>query len=96
MLACVPFLLIYLWKYRKKLLVLADVYKRQDLAFVTSIPNFTVLTPADPEQLYEAVKYAAEIQGPVYIRGGSGREVDVYAKDDIVSADGLGAVYRCV
>ena len=37
----------------------------EDLAFVTSIPNFTVLTPADPEQLYEAVKYAAEIQGPV-------------------------------
>ena len=33
----------------------------EDLAFVTSIPNFTVLTPADPEQLYEAVKYAAEL-----------------------------------
>ena len=61
----------------------------EDLAFVTSIPNFTVLTPADPEQLYEAVKYAAEIQGPVYIRGGSGREVDVYAKDAPFSKDGI-------
>ena len=60
------------------------------LPFVgTSIPNFTVLTPADPEQLYEAVKYAAEIQGPVYIRGGSGREVDVYAKDAPFSKDGI-------
>ena len=55
----------------------------------TGIPNFTVLTPADPEQLYEAVKYAAGIEGPVYIRGGSGREVDVYAKDAPFSRDGI-------
>ncbi len=61
----------------------------EDLAFITSLPNFTVLTPADPEQMYEAVKYAAEICGPVYIRGGSGREIEIYEKDAPFSRDGI-------
>lgn len=50
----------------------------EDLAVVSSLPNYTIFTPADPAQCYQAVKKAAEIEGPVYIRAGSGREVDVY------------------
>lgn len=61
----------------------------EDLAFVTSLPNFTVLTPADGNQLYHATKYAAEIDGPVYIRGGSGREADIFPLDAPFSLDGI-------
>lgn len=50
----------------------------EDLAVVSSLPNYTIFTPADPTQCYQAVKKAAEVEGPVYIRAGSGREVDVY------------------
>lgn len=50
----------------------------EDLAVVSSLPNYTIFTPADPAQCYQAVKKAAEVEGPVYIRAGSGREVDVY------------------
>lgn len=61
----------------------------EDLGILSSIPNFTILTPADPAQCYHAVKMAAEIDGPVYVRGGSGRETDVYAKDAPFSPDGI-------
>lgn len=50
----------------------------EELAVVSSLPNYTIFTPADPAQCYQAVKKAAEVEGPVYIRAGSGREVDVY------------------
>lgn len=61
----------------------------EDLAIVSAIPNFTVFTPADPAQCYHAVRMAAETEGPVYIRGGSGREIDVYTKDAPFSPDGI-------
>lgn len=61
----------------------------EDLAIVSALPNFTIFTPADPAQCYHAVQMAAEIQGPVYIRGGSGREVDVYDKNAPFSPDGI-------
>ena len=61
----------------------------EDLAIVSAFPNFTIFTPADPAQCYHAVRKAAEIQGPVYIRGGSGREVDVYDKDAPFAESGV-------
>lgn len=61
----------------------------EDLAIVSSIPNFTIFTPADPAQCYHAVRLAVETPGPVYIRGGSGREINVYDKDAPFSADGI-------
>lgn len=61
----------------------------EDLAVVSSLPNYTIFTPADAAQCYHAVKAAAEIQGPVYIRAGSGREVDVYDVDAEFSKDGI-------
>lgn len=61
----------------------------EDLAIVSSFPNFTILTPADPAQCYHAVKLAAEIEGPVYVRAGSGREVNVYEKTAPFSKDGI-------
>ena len=50
----------------------------EDLGILSSIPNFTIFTPADAGQTYHAMKEAYAIDGPVYIRAGSGREPDVY------------------
>ena len=61
----------------------------EDLSIVSALPNFTIYTPADPAQCYHAVRMAAEHQGPVYIRGGSGREVDVYDKNAPFSPEGI-------
>ncbi|MBQ1407430.1 MAG: transketolase [Eubacterium sp.] len=61
----------------------------EDLAIVSAFPNYTIFTPADPEQMYEAVKAAYDVEGPVYIRGGSGREVDVYEKGAPFAASGI-------
>ena len=46
----------------------------EDVAIMRAIPGITVLTPADESQIYQAVKEAAKIDGPVYVRCGSGRE----------------------
>ncbi|MDR0502159.1 MAG: transketolase family protein [Treponema sp.] len=40
----------------------------EDIAIMTAIPNMTVFTPADAEELRMAVRAAAAIEGPVYIR----------------------------
>lgn len=61
----------------------------EDLAILSAIPNFTIFTPADAAQTYGAVKEAYRIKGPVYIRAGSGREVDVYDKSAPFSPDGV-------
>jgi transketolase len=61
----------------------------EDLGILSSIPNFTILTPADPAQVYHAVRYAAETDGPVYIRAASGREAEVYPRDAAFNLRGL-------
>lgn len=61
----------------------------EDLAVVSSLPNYTIFTPADPAQCYQAVRLAVETEGPVYIRAGSGREVDIYEKNAPFSKDGI-------
>jgi len=50
----------------------------EDLGILSSIPNFKIFIPADAVQTYHAVKEAAKIKGPVYIRAGSGREQNIY------------------
>lgn len=61
----------------------------EDLGILSNIPNFTIFTPADGPQTYHAVKAAAEVDGPVYVRAGSGREADVYEKDVPFSMYGI-------
>lgn len=61
----------------------------EDIGILSNIPNFTLFTPADGSQTYQAVKEAAKIQGPVYIRAGSGREKDVFEKDAPFNMDGI-------
>ena len=40
----------------------------EDVALMRQLPNMTVIVPADYEQAKQAVKYAYETEGPVYIR----------------------------
>jgi transketolase len=40
----------------------------EDIAIMTAIPNLTVFTPADANEVHMAVRAAAAIEGPVYIR----------------------------
>lgn len=53
----------------------------EDVAMLRTIPNMTVLTPADSAEAVEAVKFAAAVNGPVYIRLGRGGEKSVSHKD---------------
>lgn len=50
----------------------------EDLAIMRSIANLTVLAPADAAQLHALVKQTRDIDGPVYIRIGRGRDPKVY------------------
>ena len=61
----------------------------EDVSILSAIPNFTIFTPADPSQTYWAVKAAYDIKGPVYVRAGSGREVDIYDRSTPFSMDGI-------
>ncbi len=61
----------------------------EDIGILATMPNFTIFAPADPGQCYHAVKLAAEIDGPVYVRAGSGREADVYDRETAFSAQGV-------
>ena len=61
----------------------------EDLAILSAIPNIKIFTPADPQQAYHAVKMAYEVDGPVYIRAGSGREINIYDIETPFSEDGV-------
>jgi transketolase len=40
----------------------------EDMAWLRPLTNLTILVPSDPWETAEAIKYAAEIEGPVFIR----------------------------
>ena len=40
----------------------------EDISLMRTIPNMTVIVPADAEETRQAIKFAAEFNGPVYIR----------------------------
>ena len=40
----------------------------EDVSYMRSIPDMTVIVPADYNEVKQVVKYASEIYGPVYIR----------------------------
>lgn len=53
----------------------------EDIGIVRTMPNFTILVPADAGQARKACMAAAEIPGPVYIRLGSGRDPVLFDDD---------------
>ncbi len=50
----------------------------EDISLMRSIPNMTVIVPADEKETIEAVKYAANHYGPFYIRIARTNLPDVY------------------
>lgn len=50
----------------------------EDIALMTSLPNMTVIVPADHIEAMAAVKAAAKINGPVYLRLGRCATEDIY------------------
>ena len=50
----------------------------EDLGILRSIPGFTILCPADGDQVRQAVLASVDTEGPVYIRIGSGKEERVF------------------
>lgn len=53
----------------------------EDIGILRTIPGFTILCPADGGQVKRAVIASVDVDGPVYIRIGSGREVVVFPED---------------
>jgi transketolase len=53
----------------------------EDLGILRSMPGVNILTPADAGQAYKAAAAMMEIEGPVYLRLGSGREPEVFPED---------------
>lgn len=57
-------------------------YGLEDIAILRTIPNMTVLSPADCLETYKAVLAASEIKGPVYIRLTGDRGTPALYKED--------------
>jgi len=55
----------------------------EDIGILRSIPNFKIVCPSDQSQVYQASRAVADIEGPVYIRIGSGREPVVFPEGEI-------------
>lgn len=50
----------------------------EDVSLMRSIPNMVVIVPADARETAEAIKFAAEYKGPVYIRIARSNLPDVF------------------
>ncbi len=50
----------------------------EDVGLLRTIPGFTILCPADGDQVRQAMKASVDIEGPVYIRIGNGKEEKVF------------------
>lgn len=53
----------------------------EDLGILRTIPGMTIVVPADASQVPHAVRAVAKIQGPAYIRLGSGRDPVTFEND---------------
>ena len=53
----------------------------EDISLMRTIPNMTVIVPGDYEQTRQAVRFASEYAGPVYIRLSRMDVPDVFDKD---------------
>lgn len=53
----------------------------EDIAMMRALPHMRVLVPADPEEAAAAVRYAAQTDGPCYIRLAKRGEARLYEKE---------------
>jgi len=54
----------------------------EDISIMRSIPHMTVIVPADSLETKEVIKFAANYQGPVYIRIARSPIPEIFLKDD--------------
>lgn len=54
----------------------------EDLAFTRCLPNLTVFSPADSLEAVKTAEYAAETDGPMYIRLSGGLNAPIVYKED--------------
>jgi transketolase len=59
----------------------ATHHAMEDIALIRTIPGMTLLSPADPNEGHRAVRAAASIDGPVYIRLGFLTPIDGYDRE---------------
>lgn len=69
-------------------------YSMDDVAVTRAIPNFTVIAPSDPRQIYKAIFAAYEHKGPVYIRLTGAPGFPVLYPHDFEFAIGKAIEYR--
>ncbi len=50
----------------------------EDIGILRTIPGYTILCPADGDQVRQAMKASVDIEGPVYIRIGNGKEEKIF------------------
>lgn len=50
----------------------------EDIALMRAIPNMTVIVPADATETRQAIEYAAEYKGPIYVRISRSNLPDVF------------------
>ncbi|MDZ7542823.1 transketolase family protein, partial [Clostridium perfringens] len=53
----------------------------EDIALMNSLPNMTVIVPADHRETMQAIKAAANYEGPVYLRLGRCNTQDIFNED---------------
>ena len=53
----------------------------EDIALMNSLPNMTVIVPADHRETMQATEAAAEMYGPVYLRFGRCNTEDIFGDD---------------
>lgn len=53
----------------------------EDISLMRSLPNMTVISPADAREAEEAIKASVEYVGPVYIRLGRAAVEDIHGED---------------
>ena len=69
-------------------------YAMDDIAVVRAIPNFTIICPSDPHQIYKAIMAASEHNGPVYIRLTGDSGFPVLYPDDFAFTIGKAIEYK--
>ena len=65
----------------------------EDISLMRSLPNMTVINPADCKEAEEAIKAAVQYEGPVYIRLGRAAVPDIH-DDSYTFTWGKGEVLR--
>lgn len=69
-------------------------YGLEDIAIMRTIPNMTVLSPADGVETYKTIQAALAHQGPVYIRLSGSNGFPVVYKEDYEFTIGKGILLR--